>query len=209
MRQIVLFLFILLAFSSFAQSYPFMEDFVNGAVILKDSSSKSGQVKWFPSQDQKLKFRETEKGKTIKYSPEEVAGFTVDTFKFSSVSNFEAYAGDYTLLGKTSHIKHTFGQVLGTGKFNVYLVMILGYNAISGGMQTYPNFLFQNSRDSSLAPVAYPVAIRMKDKKYERAKEDLYILFKEYPAIVDKLKKYRQEDNFFEIINMVKAVNLE
>lgn len=207
MRQVILLLLTFLTFPAFGQNYPFAKDFVNGAVILKDNSLKAGQVKWFPHQNEKLKFRETENGETIKYSPEDVAGFSADTFKFVSLYNFDAYADNYALFGKTSNIKHTFGQLLDTGKFNIYFVLITGYNAISGAIQTYPNFLFQNSQDNALGLVAYPFAIRMKDKKYERAKEKLYALFKDSPAIVDRLKNYKKEEDFFEIVNMIKAAN--
>ena len=154
-----------------------------------------------------MKFRETEKGETIKYSPEDIVGFSTDTFKFVSLLNFEAYADNYALLGKTSTIKHTFGQLLDKGKFNIYFVVITGYNAISGGIQTYPNFLFQNTRDTNFTLVAYPYAIRMKDKKYDKAKENLYVMFKDYPEIVEKLKSYKQQNDFFEIVNLIKAIN--
>lgn len=207
MRQTALLFLTLLTFSAFGQNYPFTKDFVNGTIVLKDSSQKTGQVKWFPHQNEKLKFRETGKRETVKYSPEEIVGFSADTLKFISLYNFNAYSDNYALLGKTSNIKHTFGQLLDAGKFNIYFVLITGYNAISGAIQTYPNFLFQNTKDNNFGLIAYPFAIRMKDKKYDKAKENLYIMFKDYPDIIEKLKSYKQQDDFFEIINMVKAVN--
>jgi hypothetical protein len=206
MRQLIFIVLTVLSFSVFGQNYPFAKDFVSGVVVFKDSSQKKGQVKWFPDQNEKLKFRETENGKTIKYPPEEIMGFSADTFKFVSLYNFDVYSENYSLLGKTSHIKHTFGQQVDSGKFNIYLVFITGYNAISSSIQTYPNFLFQKKdNDSSL--VAYPFAIRMKDKKFEKAKENLYVFFKDYPDIVQKIKNYKQQDNFFEIISLIKTVN--
>ena len=207
MRQPTFLLFTLLTFSAFGQNYPFAKDYVNGTIMLKNSSQKTGQLKWFPHQNEKLKFRETEKGETVKYSPEEIAGFSADTLKFVSLYDFDAYSDNYALLGKTSNIKHTFGQLLDAGKFNIYFVLITGYNAISGAIQTYPNFLFQSTQNKSSGLVAYPFAIRMKDKKYDKAKENLNVLFKDYPDIVEKLKKYKQQDDFFEIINMVKVIN--
>ncbi len=207
MRQTTLLLLTLLTLSAFGQNYPFAKDFVKGAIIFKDSSHKAGQVKWFPHQNEKLKFIESEKAETTKYSPEEILGFSADTFKFVSLYNFNAYSDNYALLGKTSNIKHTFGQLPEAGKFRIYFVLITGYNAISGAIQTYPNFLFQNTQDNTAGLVAYPVAIRMKNKKYNKAKENLYILFKDYPDIIEKLKNYKQQDNFYEIINMVKETN--
>jgi hypothetical protein len=207
MRQTTLLLLTFLTFSAFGQNYPFAKKFINGIIFFKDSFQKEGQVKWFPHQNEKLRFRETSKGEATKYSPEEIAGFTADTLNFASLYNFEAYSDNYALLGKTSNIKHTFGQLLDKGKFNIYFVLITGYNAIGGTIQTYPNFLFQNTQDNNSGLVAYPFAIRMKDNKYDNAKENLYVLFKDYPDIVEKLKSYRQQDDFFEIINMVKSIN--
>lgn len=207
MKQTIFILLALLEFSAFGQNYPFAKNFAGGTVILNDFTRKTGQIKWFPHQNEKLKFRENERGETIKYSPEEIAGFMVDTFKFVSLLNFKVYADEYALLGKTSNLKHTFGQLLDTGRFTIYFVLIAGFNALSGSIQTYPNFLFQNARDSGAALIAYPFAIRMKDKKYENAKDDLYALFKDYPEVVEKLRVYKQQDDFFEIVDMVKAIN--
>jgi hypothetical protein len=207
MRHIAVLIFALLTFSAFGQNYPFAKEFVEGSIILKDSSRKTGQVKWFPHQNEKLRFRGIENAETIKYSPEEIAGFIVDTLKFISLYNFDVYSDNYALLGKPSKIKHTFAQVLDTGKFNIYLVLITGNNAISGDIQVYPNFLFENPHENNLGLVAYPFSIRMKDKKYDKAKETLYVLFKDYPDIVEKVKNYNKQDDFFEIIDMVKVVN--
>jgi hypothetical protein len=207
MKQIILISLTILASSAFSQNYSFAKDFVKGAVYLKDSSRKAGQVKWIPQQNQKLKFRETENGETTSYSPEDIAGFSADTFKFISLYKFDACAENYALLGKTSNIKHTFAEVLDTGKFNIYFVLITAYDPLSGALQTYSNFLFQNGHDANSKLIPFPHAIRMKDKKYENAKENLYLLFKDYPEIVEKLKANKKQDDFSEIVNMVKAAN--
>jgi hypothetical protein len=47
----------------------------------------------------------------------------------------------------------------------------------------------------------------MKDKKYENAKDDLYVFFKDYPDIIERIKAYRQQDDFFAIIDLMKAAN--
>ncbi|WP_291069942.1 MULTISPECIES: hypothetical protein [unclassified Empedobacter] len=43
----------------------------------------------------------------------------------------------------------------------------------------------------------------MKDKKYEKAKADLYILFKDYPEVIEKIKSFSKENSFLEIIEMI------
>jgi hypothetical protein len=192
---------------AFGQNYPFAKDFVKGEIILKDSGKKAGLIKWYPDPGEKLKFKETENAGTKKYSPEDLLGFTVDSFQFVSLFNFEMYANDNVLFSKTSKIKHSFGQLLGGSTFKVYLVMSSGYNAVSGATQTYTNFLFEKKTDSDLQYAAFPFMMRMKDKRFEKAKDELYIFFKDHPEIIDKIRACKQQDNFFEIIDLVKKVN--
>lgn len=190
-----------------AQDYPFAKDFVRGTIIINDATIKTGQIKWYPDPSEKLKFRENESSKTIKYSAEDLLGFSVDSLKFVSLFNFEIYAAQFALLGKKSTVKHTFGQLLDSGRFNIYFIEIYEYNALSGAIQNYPNFLFEKKTDSGRQYVCYPYAIRMRDGKYEKAKENLYVFFKDYPEIIEKIKLYKQQDNFFEIINLMKKLN--
>lgn len=206
MKFITLLAFLLLTHVVFAQTYPFAKKFVEGTVFFKDSSQKNGQIKWFPHVNEMLNFRETEKSKAVKYAPGEISGFLADTLQFHSLYNFEVYGDNYALLGKMSKIKQTFGEVLDTGRFNIYLVAYTGYNAISGSLQSYPNIIFEN-KDNPLELIAYPFAIRMTEKRYENAKEKLITLFKDYPEIITQIQAYKRENDFFEIINAVKAIN--
>lgn len=192
---------------AFGQDYPFAKNFVNGNIILKDSSQITGQIKWYPDQNEKLKFRKNENATIKKYSPEDLIGFTTDSFKFASIFNFDVFADNYALLGKTIKVKQTFGQLLDSGSYNIYFVMTIGYNALAGGIQAYPNFLFQKKADSSYQYAAFPFAARMRDKRYEQAKENLYIFFKDYPEIIEKIKSNKQQDNFFDIIDLMKKSN--
>jgi hypothetical protein len=205
-KGIIAILFYLMTLPVFGQNYPFAKDFVKGNIILKDSAKKAGLIKWYPDPGEKLKFKENENGDTKKYTPEDLLGFTVDSFQFVSLFNFEMYANDYAFLGKTSKVKHSFGQLLGGSTFKVYLVMTSGYNAMLGGIQTYTNFLFEKKTDSDLQYTAFPFMMRMKDKKFEKAKDELYIFFKDHPEIIDKIRACKQQDNFFEIIDLVKKV---
>jgi hypothetical protein len=207
MRHLLIILLTSCKLSLSGQDYPFAKNFIIGTIIFKDSTQKKGQLKWFPDPTQKLIFRETESANTKKYSPEDLLGFSTDTLKFISLLNFEVYADNYALLGKTIKIKHTFGQLLDSGKFNIYFVMISGYNAVAGGIQNYPNFIFEKRVNSSYQYAAYPFGTRMKDKRYEKAKENLYIFFKDYPDIIEKIKSYKQQDNFFEIVDLMKKSN--
>ena len=191
----------------YAQEYSFAKDFVSGTIILNDSAKKSGQIKWYPDPGEKLKFRDNENAKTIKYSPDEILEFDTDSLKFIPVFDFEVYAAQFALRGKKLTVRQSFGQLLFKGRYSIYFISISEYNAISGVIQRYPNFLFEKKTDSGSRYAAYPAGIRMTDKKYEIAKDDLYIFFSDYPEIIEKIKRYRQQDNFFEIIDLIEKLN--
>ena len=197
----------LLAAQSQQPSYPFSRDFKPGLIFLNDGSQKSGLIKWFAAQEEKLIFRENEKAPKQKFPPEDLAGFQVDSLRFRSISGFNVYGNDFALMGKMSEIKHTFGQLLDSGKVNVYLVYYSGYNALGGAMQSYVNILFERKTDSGNVYAAYPVDIRMKDKKFEKVKDSLQIFFNSYPEIADKIKTVQQQEGLAEILNMVKNIN--
>lgn len=200
-------LFICLTTTLFGQEYPFAKNFVNGTILLPDSTQQSGQLKWFPDPGEKLRFRENEKADFVKYTPEQLLGFTVDTLKFVSLSDFNVYASDYAILGKMTKIKHSFGQLLFRGHFIIYFVQFATYNALAGGIQQYPNFLFEKRTDSGNIYAAFPIAMRMRDKKFQKIKDDLLLFFTDNPGIVEKIKGFKQEDDFFDLINLMKKLN--
>ncbi|MPT31648.1 MAG: hypothetical protein E2600_08275 [Chryseobacterium sp.] len=191
---------------SYGQEYSFAKEFTTGSINLKDLLTVDGELKWFPSQTNDLKFRKNEKEKAVKYKPSDILGFSSENMRFVTLTNFTAFADTYALVGRPIEIKETFGEVISEGKFNIFLVIITGYNPISGGIGNYSNFLFQDSQDKNGRLYAYPYLIRMKEKKYENAKEQLYILFKDYPEIIEKIKNFKKEDNFLEIIETIKSI---
>jgi hypothetical protein len=190
-----------------APSYSFAGNFMPGTIFLNDSTQKSGLIKWFPAQEEKLQFRENQKASKQKFPPEDLAGFRVDSFRFHSISGFEVYGNDFALLGKMSKINHTFGQLLDSGKVNSYLVYYSGYNALAGAAQSYANILFEKKTDSGWVYAAYPVALRMKEKKFEKIKENLQSFFSDYPEIAEKIKTIQQQDGFSELLNLVKKLD--
>lgn len=207
MKPTLFTLFLLLTFSSFAQKYPFYNHFAEGAIILKDGTENPGFIKWNFSPASRLLFRETAKGNNTKYSAEDIDGFIVGDQMWIPIFNFKAYSGGYPLLGVPSKYKHSFAQLIDTGKFNIYLAPVLDLDGISASPITYTNFFFQKRDSSNTELVPYPVAIRMVNRRYEKAKEDLYELFKDYPHIVEAIKNYTQEKSFYPIVDLVHEVN--
>lgn len=207
MKQLINLAFFFNSLFFFAQSYPFATDFTIGKVILKDSSEMCGQIKWYPSQNDKLRFRKNENENAVKYTPDDLISFSSGDMKFVPLRDFQAYADNYALIGTPTKIENTFGQAISEGKFNVYLTSIRGYNAIARTAEDYLNFVFQDTADPDKKLYAYPYMIRMKDKKYEKVKENLYVLFKDYPEIVEKIRAFKKENNFLEIIDMIDHVN--
>lgn len=188
-----------------AQDYPFMKEFQPGYIVLKDSSRKQGFIRWFPSQKEKLRYREKESSASEKFAPSELAGFVVDTFVFESLTDFEAYGDYYPMLGRTSSIKETFGRVLHKGKISMYLVFYYGYESVSGAIN-YPNVVFTRYKDGKLQYVSYPVFVKMKEKRYEKAKQPLIEFFADYPEIVQLVKAYTRDSNFMEILDKVRMI---
>ncbi|WP_314243992.1 hypothetical protein [Empedobacter tilapiae] len=186
-----------------AQEYSFAKDFVTGKVTLNDLSELNGELKWTPSHDSDLKFRKTKDDKVTKYNPNEIIGFTVDKMSFVSLKNLIVYSDNYALIGQTTKIKESFAQVVSKGKFNIYLITLAGYNPISRAPEDYLNFIFQDATNEKNNLIAYPYLIRMKEKKYEKAKADLYILFKDYPEVIEKIKSFNKENSFLELIEMI------
>ncbi|UMQ42008.1 hypothetical protein MKS83_21850 [Chryseobacterium sp. Y16C] len=207
MKQIFSLILVVSTIFSYAQKYAFATEFTDGKITLKDQSELSGQIKWYPSQNDKLSFRTAEKEKPVKYTPYDIVSFSSENMKFVPLYNFSAYAENYALVGSPTKITETFGEVISEGKFNIYFTSIRGYNAIARVAEDYPNFVFQDSSDPDKKLYAYPYMIRMKEKKYEKAKENLYILFKDYPEVIEKIKAFKKEDDFLEIIKMVKDIN--
>ncbi|TGN24314.1 hypothetical protein [Empedobacter tilapiae] len=189
-----------------AQEYSFAKDFVTGKVTLNDLSELNGELKWTPSHDSDLKFRKTKDDKVTKYNPNEIIGFTVDKMSFVSLKNLIVCSDNYALIGQTTKIKESFAQVVSKGKFNIYLITLAGYNPISRAPEDYLNFIFQDATNEKNNLIAYSYLIRMKEKKYEKAKADLYILFKDYPEVIEKIKSFNKENSFLELIEMISKI---
>lgn len=209
MKQLISLTLLFISLFFYAQNYPFATEFTNGKVVLKDLSEMSGQIKWYPSQNDKLRFRKNENENPVKYTPDDLISFSSGDMKFVPLHNFQAYADNYALIGTPTKIENTFGQVISEGKFNVYLTSIRGYNAIARTPEDYLNFVFTDTSDPDKKLYAYPYMIRMKEKKYEKAKENLYVLFKDYPEIVEKIRACKKENNFLEIIDMIGNINTQ
>jgi hypothetical protein len=189
-----------------AQSYPFAKNFVPGTIFLKDGSPKQGFIKWFPSPNEKLRFKRAEHYDADKYSFNDLAGFQTDSLQFKTLSNLTVYGESYALLNKMSNIKQTFAQVVYTGKINIYYVLYYGYDAVQGGIVTYPNIIFEKTKEDKQEYAAFPVLMRMREKKYEQAKQNLLPFFSDYPAILEKLKLYTKDSNVFTFVEFIKQI---
>ena len=198
--------FILISATVTAQSYPFAKNFVPGTISLKDGSLKKGFIKWFPSPAEKLRFKTAEQDDAEKYSFTDLVGFQTDSFQFKTLSDLSVYGESYTLLNKMSDIKQTFGQIVYTGRINIYYVLYYGYDAVQGGIVTYPNIIFEKTKEDKQEYAAFPVLTRMREKKYEQAKQNLLPFFSEYPAILEKLKLYTMDSNIFSFVEFIKQI---
>jgi hypothetical protein len=204
MKSLIIIVGMLISWSVRAQSYPFAKDFVPGTITMKDATQKKGLIKWFPSPNEKLRFKPNNEQEE-KYAIADLQGFKTDSLQFKTLINLEVYGEDYPLLNKMSNLHQTFAQVVYTGNINIYYVLYYGYDALQGGFVTYPNIIFEKIKEEKQEYAAFPVMIRMQDKKYEQAKQKLYPFFKEYPAIQQKLKQYHLDSNIFSLVEFIKT----
>ena len=205
MKSLIFIVGVCLACSVSAQNYPFAKYFVEGTITLKDATQKKGLIKWFPSPNEKLRFKLNDLHED-KYGITDLLGFTTDSLQFKTLTNLEVYGEDFPLLNRMSTLKQTFAQVIYTGKINIYYVLYYGYDALQGGYVTYPNIIFEKTKEEKQEYAAFPVYIRMKEKKYEKAKQNLYPFFSEYPAILEKLKLYSRDNDIFTLVEHIKQI---
>lgn len=205
MKSLIFIVGIFVTWSVRAQNYPFAKQFVPGTITLKDATQKKGLIRWFPSPNEKLRFKITEEQEE-RFGVNDLQGFSTDSLQFRTLTNLEVYGEDYSLLNKMSKLKHTFAQIVYTGKINIYYVLYYGYDALQGGYVTYPNLIFEKTKEEKLEYAPFPVFIRMREKKYEQAKQKLYPFFSDYPAILEKLKQYHLETNIFTLVEFIKQI---
>lgn len=203
MRSFLPIILLSLTISVVGQPHSFTKDFIPATITLNDSTIKTGFLKWSTNQNDKLRFKTGEKKETIKYSPSEILGFEVDSVRYKSLFNVEVCAENYPLLGKTSLMKQGFGQILHEGKVNMYFVIFDGYEPMEGAGE-FSNIVFEKINGDKKEYASYPVLVRMTEEKYEKAKQNLYVFFADSPAIVEKIKQYKPQQDFFAIGNLIK-----
>lgn len=188
-----------------AQNYPFAKYFVEGTITLKDATQKKGLIKWSPYPNEKLRFKLHDLHED-KYAITDLLGFETDSMQFKTLTNLQVYGEDFSLSNRMSVLNHTFAQVIYTGKINIYYVLYYGYDATQGSIVTYPNIIFEKTKEEKQEYAAFPVNIKMKEKKYEKAKQNLVPFFSDYPAILEKLKLYSRESNIISLVEYIKTM---
>jgi hypothetical protein len=205
MKSLIFIVGIFITWSVSAQNYPFAQQFVPGTITLKDASQKKGLIKWFPSPYEKLRFKLNNEQEE-NFGVSDLQGFSTDSLHFKTLNNLEVYGEDFSSRNRLSVLKQSFAQVIYTGKINIYYVLYYGYDARQGGITTFPNIIFEKTRDEKPEYAAFPVLTKMHEKKYEQAKQNLYPFFSDFPAIQEKLKKYHQNNNIISLVEFIKQI---
>lgn len=203
MRLYTIIFLILLSNLSFGQRYTFVNEFVSGTIILNDSTEKQGYLKWSVHQNERLKFKTTPESEIEKLGPDEISGFRIDSIEFRSLFDLNSVSAEYVSIGRKTTLKQTFGEIVNLGKFEIYKIYVTGYNPISGTATNTLNFVFK--KDS--IQVCYPYGLRMRQKKYEKAKIDLIEMFKSYQPIVQLIENYDRTEKFEPIIEQIIELN--
>lgn len=205
MKSLFFIVGIFITWSVSAQNYPFAQQFVPGTIILNDATQKKGLIKWFPSPNEKLRFKPNDEQEE-KFGVTDLQGFSTDSLQFKTLTNLEVYGEDFTSRNKLSVLKESFAQVIYTGKINIYYVLYYGYDPRRGGITTFPNIIFEKTRAEKQEYAAFPVLTKMNEKKYEQAKQNLFPFFSDFPAIQEKLKRYHQQNNIISLVEFIKQI---
>jgi hypothetical protein len=188
-----------------AQNYPFAKQFVPGTITLNDATQKKGLIKWFPSPNEKLRFRMNEEQEE-KFGIADLQGFTTDSLQFKTLTNLTVYGEDFSSRNKLSVLQQSFAQIIYTGTINIYYVLYYGYDTRQGCINTYPNIIFEKTKGDTQEYAAFPVLTKLNEKKYAQAKQNLYPFFSDFPAIQEKLKHYRQNNNIITLVEFIKKI---
>lgn len=205
MKSLFFIVGIFIACSVSAQNYPFAKQFVPGTITLNDATQKKGLIKWFPSPNEKLRFKADE-AQEEKFGITDLQGFTTDSLQFKTLTGLTVYGEDFASRNKLSVLKQSFAQIIYTGNINIYYVLYYGYDSRQGCINTYPNIIFEKNQDENPEYAAFPVLTKLNEKKYDQAKQNLYPFFSEYPAIQEKLKHYRQNNNIITLVEFIKKI---
>lgn len=180
--------------------------FVSGTILFKDGSVKNGLIRWNTNQNERLQFRPDENGKTEKYGADELQGFKVDTSEYVSLAGIKVCGDDFPMSGKYSVVKQTFGKLIWRGKINVYELFYHGYSGLAGPV-VFPSLVFEKQDSAGTQYASFPFAVRMKDKRYEQAKEPLYTFFAASPELTEAIRSFRQEGDVFEWVKIIRSLH--
>jgi hypothetical protein len=178
---------------------------VPGTITLNDATQKKGLIKWFPSPNEKLRFKMNE-DQEVKFGISDLQGFTTDSLQFKTLTNLTVYGEDFSSRNKLSVLQQSFAQIIYTGTINIYYVLYYGYDDRQGCINTYPNIIFEKTKGDKQEYAAFPVLTKMNEKKYAQAKQNLYPFFSDFPAIQEKLKHYRQNNNIITLVEFIKKI---
>lgn len=199
MKTILVTVFLFASLVSLGQRYSFNKAFKPGSIILKDSSEKTGEIKW--KTGGKVKFREDGQARTKRYSAKDILGFKADTAAFMSLSEFRGYSNDFTIWGSTSRVKHVFGQLIETGDYDTYLVYLSYTNPHTHHRSIYPNIVFSKKVNGEQVYAAYPYHVRVGSRKLEKAKKHLYEFFNGNEEMIQKIKSYNKGQDFLSVVS--------
>lgn len=186
-----------------AQDYDFIDEYTPGQIVYADSTIARGLLKWNMPANGKVRFKRAPEADAVKIRPDEILGFSIAGIEFTKLENVPSVSVEFALVGITTKIDRIYARVLHRGPFDVYKVHIPAYKPVNGSMMTVVNYVF--AKDDRL--ICFPEGLRMKDKRYEKAKKKLMKFFAGYDEIVDRIAEYDKRDSCEPIVEAV--ANLE
>ena len=203
MKKLILIFLLFVSSLALGQRYEFTENFIEGSIVIGDSTERIGYIKWDVYSNEKVRFKTLPTSEIEKFKPSDITGLRIDSIQFQTLFNLEAIASDYALAGVKTKLKAILGEILHKGTYDIYKIYVVGYNAIAGTTVTTANFVFMRGDQK----VCYPYGLRMRQKKYNKAKKDWIELFEGYQEIIEMINNYQREESIDPIIKKIKSLD--
>lgn len=186
----------------FSQVGKFNQEFRPGYILVQDGPKTSGLLKIYLTQSEKLKFKVGESGTLVKYSPDLIQGFEIDSSSFRSLFKLELFGA----MGKKRSIHSCFGQEVSSGKIEAYYVYLGDYNPFANANEVFLNLYLVKRNGERFA---VPILHRFGKKRFLRIKEELMTFFADEPDVQTKIESLDRANGFADVVNFVKEYNGE
>ncbi|NNC85310.1 MAG: hypothetical protein HKN75_04455 [Bacteroidia bacterium] len=189
----------------FSQNIPHEKEFKKGHILMADSTELNGYLNFYKSHTGKVKFKESIDGELIKYSPDEIVSFSIDTVVFESLKDIKIIGP----LGASTPVKKCFGELLTSGKISINLIYYIGHDPFAGSNKYYLNFCLTKKDSSENLTICIPYNQRLKMNRIEKEKKKLIEFLNAPEEINNLINSMTRESGLVETVEIIKKYNSE